>query len=198
MANEGKKSTRRNNAAAQKILAATFKCIAERGSAKVGLREIAEEAGVVLSQLNYYFVNREQLFAAVLRMMKQEYLTNVAEKMASLATLQQKAHALIAYNRELLVANQAMYRAFLDFFGLALWSSSFQKEVNEFLDGVSLVLETHMEATAPSSTMRKNPGVAVLTNTILATTFGIAMQYLMNPEREELLKGFDLLDQIAI
>jgi hypothetical protein len=28
---------------------------------------------------------------------------------------------------------------------------------------------------------------------ILGTTFGIAMQYLMNPEREEILSGFDIL-----
>jgi hypothetical protein len=131
-------------------------------------------------------------------MMKQEYLTNVAEQMAPHSTLQQKAHALVAYNRELLVANQAMYRAFLDFFGLALWSPSFQKELNEFLDGVSQVLETHMETTVPSDSAHKNPRVAILTNTILATTFGIAMQYLMNQERKELMKGFDLLDQIEI
>lgn len=198
MAIEGKKGTRRNNTTAQKILAATFKCIAERGSAKVGLREIAEEAGVVLSQLNYYFVNREQLFAAVLRMMKQEYLTNVAEQMAPFATLEEKVHALVAYNRDLLVANQAMYRAFLDFFGLALWSPSFRKELNEFLDGVSQVLESHMEVSGTTNGTSKNPRVGILTNTVLATTFGIAMQYLMNPEREDLLQGFDLLEQIAI
>jgi AcrR family transcriptional regulator len=198
MAAEGQKKARRNNATAQRILAAAFKCIAEKGSAKVSLRDIAEEAGVVLSQLNYYFVNREQLFAAVLRMMKQEYLTGVEAQMTSHTTLQQKAHALITYNRDLLAANQAIYRAFLDFFGLALWSPSFQKELNEFLDGVSRVLEIHMETATSATSSQTNPHIATLTNTILATTFGIAMQYLMNPERVELLNGFDLLNQIDL
>ena len=196
MAAEGRKNAGRNNATAQRILAATFRCIAEKGSAKVGLREIAEEAGVVLSQLNYYFVNREKLFAAVLRMMKQEYLTNVEAQMATHGTLQQKAHALIRYNRDLLVANQDIYRAFLDFFGLALWSPSFQKDLNEFLDGVSLVLASHMETATTVDIARNTFPVGTLSRTILATTFGIAMQYLMNPDRKELLDGFELLSQI--
>ncbi|WP_420236715.1 TetR/AcrR family transcriptional regulator [Telmatobacter bradus] len=203
MAAEERKNTNRKNEAAQRILAATFQCIAEKGSASVSLREIALQAGVVLSQLNYYFVNREQLFAAVLRMMKQEYLENVEARMAAMQSVPQKAAFFISYNRELLVTNQALYRAFLDFFGLALWSSSFQKEMNEFLDGVSQVIESHMETSgvadsAVESPALQNSSVATLANTILATTFGIAMQYLMNPERSDLLEGFDLLQKMVL
>jgi AcrR family transcriptional regulator len=177
----------------QKILSAAFKCISTKGSASVSLRDIADEAGVALSQLNYYYVNRERLFAAVLRAMKQEYVSNVEVKMATFSTLREKAHFLIKYNQELLQTNQRLYRAFLDFFGLAMWSKSFKKEMNGFLNDISRVIERQMH---PLATGEDGPGshsAAALTSIILGTTFGVAMQYLMDPERQEILNGFDIL-----
>ncbi len=174
---------------AQRILSAAFTCISTKGSASVSLRDIADEAGVVLSQLNYYYDNREQLFAAVLRWMKDDYISNVEAAMDSFGTLNEKARFLIKYNQDLLKTNQRLYRAFLDFFGLALWSQSFKKEMNGFLNDILRVIEKQIEPrTAPDT---HSP--AALATMILGATFGIAMQYLMNPEREEILRAFDIL-----
>jgi AcrR family transcriptional regulator len=184
---------RSKNDTSQRILSAAFKCISTKGSASVSLRDIADEAGVALSQLNYYYDNRETLFAAVLRGMKQEYVSNVEVKMASFSTLREKAHFLIRYNQELLITNQRLYRAFLDFFGLAMWSKSFKKEMNGFLNDLSRVIESQIDplTTGKAGSVQHSP--AVLATMILGTTFGIAMQYLMNPERQEILGGFDIL-----
>ncbi|MFZ0579765.1 MAG: TetR/AcrR family transcriptional regulator [Candidatus Acidiferrales bacterium] len=173
----------------QRILSAAFKCISTKGSASVSLRDIADEAGVVLSQLNYYYDNREQLFAAVLRWMKEDYIANVEARMDSFGTLNEKARFLIQYNQDLLQTNRRLYRAFLDFFGLALWSPSFKKEMNGFLNDILRVIERQIEP----RTARDAHSPAALATMILGTTFGIAMQYLMNPEREEILRGFDIL-----
>ncbi|MGC2723120.1 MAG: TetR/AcrR family transcriptional regulator, partial [Candidatus Acidiferrales bacterium] len=93
----------------QRILSAAFKCISTKGSASVSLRDIADEAGVVLSQLNYYYDNREQLFAAVLRWMKEDYIANVEARMDSFGTLNEKARFLIQYNQDLLQTNRRLY-----------------------------------------------------------------------------------------
>jgi len=45
-----------------KILLAAYSCISTSGYANVSMRNIADEAGVVLSQLNYYYKNKEGLF----------------------------------------------------------------------------------------------------------------------------------------
>lgn len=182
-----------NNDTSQKILSAAFKCISTRGSANVSLREIADEAGVALSQLNYYYDNRERLFAAVLKTMKQEYLAKVETEMATLSTLGEKAHFLIKFNRNLLQTNQRLYRAFLDFFGLALWSKSFKKEMNGFLHDISHVIESQIDSFAAEKPGFSRHSAASLAATILGTTFGLAMQYLMNPEQVEILNGFDIL-----
>jgi AcrR family transcriptional regulator len=178
----------------QRILSAAFKCISTKGSASVSLRDIADEAGVALSQLNYYYDNREKLFAAVLKAMKQEYLSSVEVKMASFSTLREKAYFLIKYNKELLQANQRLYRAFLDFFGLAMWSKSFRKEMKGFLHDISRVIENQIDHVTTGEEVGPAPHPpAALATMILGTTFGIAMQYLMDPERQEILNGFDIL-----
>jgi AcrR family transcriptional regulator len=190
MAVQSKTSANSKNKTSQRILAAAFKCISAKGSASVSLRDIADEAGVALSQLNYYYDNRERLFAAVLRTMKHEYVSNVEVKMATFRTPSEKAHFLIKYNQELLQTNHRLYRAFLDFFGLALWSKSFKKEMNGFLNDISRVIEEQMH---PFTIGKDGHSAAALTSIILGATFGIAMQYLMDPERQEILNGFDIL-----
>ncbi|MCM2535104.1 TetR/AcrR family transcriptional regulator [Neobacillus pocheonensis] len=47
--------------AKEKILKATFDCIAEKGSASISLRDISKKAGVSLSQIHYYFSGKEGL-----------------------------------------------------------------------------------------------------------------------------------------
>jgi AcrR family transcriptional regulator len=54
----------KNASQAERIFNAAFKCISTKGYANVSLRDIANEAGVVLSQLNYY-KNKEGLFKKV-------------------------------------------------------------------------------------------------------------------------------------
>ncbi len=49
----------------QDILLAAEKLFAQRGYHAVGLREIAEEAGVTLALVNYYFGQKQALFGAI-------------------------------------------------------------------------------------------------------------------------------------
>jgi AcrR family transcriptional regulator len=177
------------------ILASAFKCISAKGCAAVTLRDIAEEAGVALSQLNYYYTNKEGLFSEVLRSMRENYVADIEQKMAKCPSPAEKIVFLIRHNRQLLRKNKALYRSFLDFFNLAMWSASFRKEMNQFLDDISSAIERQIgTAGSPAPADPEAPSPAALTTLILATTFGLAMQYLMSPEREELLAGFDLLE----
>lgn len=187
----------RRNETSQTILAAAFNCIANKGCACVTLRDIAEEAGVALSQLNYYYKNKEGLFSEVLRDMRQEYLIGVERNLQDLGSRAEKISRLVRYNKELMVSNNALYRAFLEFFNLAMWSTSFRKEMNLFLREISeaIALQIGEESSALNVAPLSSP--SVLTKMILGMTFGIAMQYLMDPEHEEVLAGMDVLERLV-
>ena len=182
---------------AQIILKAAFAAIARKGCGAVSLRDIAEEAGVVLSQLNYHHKNKETLFSAVLLHMRQEYLSNVASQLSGCSSKREKISKLIRYNRHLLETNHALYKAFLDFFNLALWSVSFKKEMIQFMEEIRRILEENLHEAADLDPMAKQKSSSQA-ELILAVTFGVAMQYLMAPEKREILDGFDTLEQLML
>ncbi len=62
------------------ILSAAYNCIATQGCANTSLWDIAESAGVVLSQLNYYYKNKEGLFIEVIKMMINKYRAEVESR----------------------------------------------------------------------------------------------------------------------
>jgi AcrR family transcriptional regulator len=168
-------------------------CIAARGCASVNLREIAEEAGVALSQLNYYYKNKETLFSEVLNAMRQQYVSHVEERMLQLDSVQEKIGFLIDYNQHLLVSESALYRSFLDFFNLAMWSDSFRLEMNGFMAEIVAVIERSVQSAHEQAGPAIQPSPAIQARMILATSFGIAIQYLMNPQDTDIMQGFAIL-----
>jgi len=106
----------------EKILLAAYTCISTRGYANVSMRDIADEAGVVLSQLNYYFKNKEGLFKEVVGMMTSKYLKEIEATLEQESTPQKKVKGLINYFKNMLQHNPELFRLLYDFTGLAIWS----------------------------------------------------------------------------
>lgn len=176
----------------QHILETAFNCIANRGYHSVSLRNVAEEAGVALSQLNYYFGNREGLFTAVLEHMRSGYIRDVKSKLPEQGSVAEKLDFLVMYNRDLLETNSRLYSAFLDFFNLAMWSESFNKGMNEFVQDISDRIHENMASNSKIDCCNEEK-LTGLINMIMATSFGSAMQYTMNEKSASVLQGFDVL-----
>ena len=87
----------------EKILLAAFKCISSKGYADVSLRDIASEAEVALSQLSYYYKNKEGLFVEVVKLLVQRYLLGIENCLQKSATVNGKISALVKYFQEMLV-----------------------------------------------------------------------------------------------
>ncbi|OPF92509.1 TetR/AcrR family transcriptional regulator [Rhodopseudomonas palustris] len=185
--------TPKGGKSSQKILESAFKCIALRGCNNVTLREIADEAGVALSQLHYYYKNKDGLFNEVLKGMRERYSDGLGAKLSKSATRAEKIRDIIDYNRELLRNQTDLYRNFLEFFNLAMRSDEFGCDVNQFIDDIAAAISVHLSADlADAATSRRSENDA-LARMILASSFGIAMQYLLNRESADILAGFDIL-----
>ena len=149
-----------------------------------------------MSQLNYYFGNREGLFTEVLDYMRIGYVEEVQRKMAKYESIDVKLDFLIAYNKKILIENSGLYNAFLDFFNLAMWSESFSKGMSAFIrdiaDGISdsFANPTEMENCSQEK-------LANLVTMILGASFGIAMQYIMDVGNTQILESFDVLRDLV-
>jgi len=187
---EGEKDT------SKKILAAAFTCISAKGYANVSMRDIAEEAGVVLSQLNYYYKNKEGLFCEVIRAVKQEYLQIIETHLQEIVTTKDKVTFLIKYCQNLMKENTNLYRLLLDFFSMAMWSKVFNQELNLFFKEISDVIGKYIVSDYSINENLQAYSPNLIARMILGGIFGMAMQYVLEPDDEEVLEGLNIIQAL--
>ncbi|SEQ83126.1 transcriptional regulator, TetR family [Thalassovita taeanensis] len=188
----------KGEATAERILDAAFTSIATRGCGAVTLRGIADEAGVVLSQLSYYYGNKDSLFSAVMTRMQSGYIAALSERLQGLVSLEAQIIALIDYNEAILNDSPDTYRNFLEFSNVAMTSAPFQAEVADFTSQLATMIENCISNYEPKTTSVAGFPVAALARFILSASFGIALQCFLNPQNEDVRKGFAILKVTAV
>jgi len=125
---------------AQKILTTAFHCLAAKGYANVSMRDIADEAGVALSQLHYYYKNKEGLFNEVVKMMIRQYLTEIDIKLRTSAGAGDKMANLVSYFKELVKKKPELLKLFIDFTAQSLWSPSLGEQLKNFFQELTAII----------------------------------------------------------
>jgi len=169
-----------------KILNAAFECISTRGYANVSMREIADRAGVVLSQLNYYYGNKMGLFREVIKLMMKRYLSEMEQYLEKGETAKEKISSLINFFKGMLKNNPGLFRILYDFTGLALWSPSFSNMLQNLFKDLSDMIEQHISNSAYLAKNLKKYAPNHLARMILGAMFGIAIQVILDPDEENL------------
>jgi AcrR family transcriptional regulator len=187
----------KGEATAERILDAAFKSIAARGCSAVTLRGIAEEAGVVLSQLSYYYGNKNSLFAAVLKRMQQGYMETLDTRLRGLDSLAGQIIALVDYNEFILNDSPDTYRNFLEFFNFAMSSPDFQVEVANFTSAIAAMIESRISCYKHNAKRAGEFSAGAVTRFILSASFGIALQRFLSPENEDVRTGFNIIKATA-
>jgi AcrR family transcriptional regulator len=175
----------------QKILNAAYKCISSKGYANVSLRNIADEAGVVLSQLNYYFGNKEGLFTEVIKMMINKYLSEIDEALNIGETARDKMLSLIKFFKEMLNNNPELFKLLYDLTGLAIWSSSFNNLLGYLFNELSNMIEEKILTKTSLKNNLKNYSLRSIARMILGTMFGIAIQIVLDPDDKEVSEALN-------
>lgn len=176
----------------EKILLAASKCISSKGYANVSLRDIADEAGVVLSQLNYYFKNKEGLFTEVVKMMIGKYLREIEESLKVEVSPKERVVSLIKYFRRLLKYNPELFKLLYDFTGLALWSPAFSSLLSDLFKDVSKMIEKYILNNLQMKEL-KGYSPKSLSRLILGAMFGTAIQVLLDNEEEDLPEALNAM-----
>jgi len=163
----------------EKILNAAYDIISTRGYANVSTRDIADRAGVVLSQLNYYFTNKEGLFKEVVRMMISKYLTEIERSLAKQDSPKERVGSLVNYFREMLKFNPELFRLLYEFTSLALWSPVFNDLLNDLFADLSILVDKYITSNLHEKQL-KGCSTESLSRLILGAMFGTGIQVLLN------------------
>lgn len=172
----------------QKILTTAFICLSERGCANVSMRDIAGAAGVALSQLTYYYKNKEGLFLEVLRMMTQDLLDDFEHRLHKTASPPDTIIALTEYFQDLLSDKPAHIRLFVDFAAQGLWHPAFAKQMDTLFERMAGMTAKHLLRFPVYAQNFKDHCPRSLARLMIGTLYGACVQTLLageQPDEEE-------------
>jgi len=129
-----------NKNQSNKILFSAYELVSTKGYANVSLRNIADHAKVVLSQVTYYFKNKEGLMVAVVKMMADKFIQEIEEVLKSGDTSKDRMMLLAQYYKDILTNNPSLLRIFYDLTAMSLWSVKFSKLLDVLFEKLSLLI----------------------------------------------------------
>lgn len=186
----------KNTNQAERILNAAFKCISTKGYANVSSRDIANEAGVALSQLNYYYKNKEGLFKKVVEMLSKKYFNEIEDNLKKGTTGSESSVYLIKYFKEMLINKPELFKILFDLASMALWSESLKKLLKELFDGLTKLIEKYIVNNSTDHEKLKTYSSLSSSRLILGTLLGTSIQVMLTDEKEDCLNALSTLKLI--
>jgi len=180
----------------QKILQTAFQCLSTRGYANVSMRDIADEAGVALSQLNYYYKNKEGLFTEVVKMMMHQYLHEVEDKLKSTTNAKERIASLVRYFNELIRKKPELLRLFIDFTAQSLWLPSFKRQLKKlFADLSKMIKKSILAGAVMNKSLREYPSKS-LARFVLGALYGTVIQIMLDSDEDTAFDSLNLVGTI--
>jgi AcrR family transcriptional regulator len=178
----------------KKILASAYKCISQKGYAKASLRDIAEDAGVALSQLNYYYKNKEGLFTEVVNELSNDYIKEIELMFLKGSSAKEKLNNLIIYFKNIMYDKPETNRLLFDLISMSIWNTSFKSLLSGLFDKVSELIRKYIFEDSALKHKYDDFTANSLSKSIVGTIFGTAMQYILNPSDKAIIESLNCID----
>lgn len=180
-----------------KILNTAFECLAANGYANVSMRNIADEAGVALSQLAYYYKNKENLFSEVINIIMVQYLNEIEDTLKSSTDAKDKLALLVRYFKELIRNHPKRLRLFIDFTAQALWIPSFRKQLDTLFNAIIKIIERNL----PNDKITENKSLPEYSSESIAklvfgTLFGTSIQIMLGISKDSVFDSLNLAESL--
>jgi len=180
----------------EKILNAAFECLSTRGYANVSMRNIADEAGVALGQMTYYYKSKEALFLEVIDRMTLQYLKEVEEQLDSATDQKQKLEALIGFFRGLLKHNPRLLKLLIDFTAQALWVPAFREQLDTLYHRLTELIERNLVLDMKTDRRSLGHSSQSVAKLILGALNGISIQIMLDYDREDSFESLFLTERL--
>lgn len=182
----------------ERILQTAFECISSKGYANVSMRDIADEAGVALSQLTYHYKNKDGLLTEVIKMMIQEYLMEVEEHLRKGVTPKEKLSDLITYFQDVLEENPKLFRLFYDFTSMSLWSAQFSNLLRNLFENLVNLIEKYVLDDIPLKSNLRAYTPKSIARMLLGAMFGTAIQVILDPQEKKLPEALNAIELLFV
>ena len=180
----------------EKILMTAFECLSTRGYANVSMRNIADNAGVALSQLTYYYKNKEKLFTEVINVMMDQYLREIEDNIKSAKDAKEVIASLVRFFKELIMDNPKLLRLFIDFTAQALWIPSFREQLDGLFNDLTEIIERNLLIDTKISNRSLGYSPKSIAKLILGALFGTSIQIILGTDKESAFESLNLAESL--
>ncbi|MBQ9881112.1 MAG: TetR/AcrR family transcriptional regulator [Synergistes sp.] len=185
------------NGTSKKILDAALRLISKHGYAGVSMRDIAREAGVAISQISYHYRNKEGLFIALVRSVREALISDFTEKMKELSPSDRFIDFLCDYAKNSIEKDTDIHRLRLEFSNLAAGSELFGAEFGSLLEDLSAIIAGYIEKLAPQLEITKTSPPRQTARFIIIFILGVSSQYLIEGRDPKTLDLIDTLKSVV-
>jgi AcrR family transcriptional regulator len=180
----------------EKILVTAFECLSTRGHANVSMRNIAEEAGVALSQLTYYYKNKEKLFIEVINMMTLQYLHEIKGNLESATDKKEKLASLVRFFKELIRNKPKLLKLFIDFIAQALWIPSFREQLDSLFTEMTEIIERNLLLDPKTNKRYLGYSPKTVAKLVLGALLGTSIQIILGSDRDSAFESLNLAESL--
>jgi AcrR family transcriptional regulator len=180
----------------ERILLTAFECLSTRGYANVSMRNIADEAGVALSQLTYYYKNKENLFTEVINMMMDQYLKEIKSTLESTTDVKDKIASLVKFFKELIRNKPDLLRLFIDFTAQALWVPSFREQLDSLFNDLTEIIERNLPIDTIVNRNSLGYSPKSIAKLLFGALFGTSIQIILGSDRDSAFESLNLAGKL--
>jgi AcrR family transcriptional regulator len=180
----------------ERILLTAFECLSTRGYANVSMRNIADEAGVALSQLTYYYKNKENLFTEVINMMMDQYLKEIKSTLESTTDVKDKIASLVKFFKELIRNKPDLLRLFIDFTAQALWVPSFREQLDSLFNDLTEIIERNLPIDTIVNRNSLGYSPKSIAKLLFGALFGTSIQIILGSDRDSAFESLNLAESL--
>lgn len=190
------KNTDGKVSAQERILNAGYELLAQKGYANVCTRDIAESAGVALSQLSYYYKTKEKLFISVIDQVIKKVLNELSEVFSKAGSRQECFVKLVDYFETLLLNRRGMMIVIIDFTTQAMWVDTLKSHVKALFYDLNIMIQKYILRESPLQLEYKGIEMSVVAEVIIFSFIGSALNTVIGDDNAVRVKSESLADML--
>ncbi len=174
--------SRRSEEKAEQILDAAYRCLTEQGYAATTVTGVADRAGVSRGLLHYYFENKEDMLAQVVRRSAEPSIRLLGPLVLSSESPEQMASNISRATREIIGSNPALFTLTYEGWVASRQSPPVARELRLLFQRFRDALETGFEGAISRGILAPRIGARGLAMSITGLLDGLALQLILDPD----------------
>jgi len=174
--------TKKSDEKSKRILSAVKSALVQRGYAGTTINRVAAEAGVSRGLLHYYFKNKEEMLATVIRENMQLAVLLVSDLLARSTSAGDFARRLTTALRNVLQNDPAFFHLFFEGWAVARQSTVVQATLEDLYGQFRMAMADGLEKAQKNGTINPDLPVASVAIVLTGLVDGMGLQMITEPE----------------